>query len=274
MKKIFTTALWLLALHASAQIVNPGFESWTGTQPQGWDNSNGDGSNTSVISTNDAHSGSRAVQLSVVQVFGFNLPGAINQMETPISNLPATLRFWMESSFPNESLLLVSATIYDNESNPLASAISFESNEYSNYTEIVVPFEVVDQGVPSKVDIIFSIGSLTGQPADVVGAVVRIDDVSLSSTPVNVEEEVKKAAELTVFPNPASGDAVTLQTDFTGAVDIQIADMTGKMVFEQNMQNVDSNGIIRLDVSTLASGMYTISVRGDGAIASTRLKKD
>jgi hypothetical protein len=274
MKKIFTTALWLMALHASAQIVNPGFETWTGTEPQGWDNSNGDGSNTSVISTTDAHSGNRAVQLSVAPVFGFNLPGTINQMDIPISTTPASMRFWMESTFPNEAVLFVTATVSDNESNPLASAISFEANEYSNYTEIVVPFEMVDAGTPSKVDIIFSVGTLTGNIADLEGAVVRIDDVSLSNVPVNVDEEEKSELELSVFPNPVTGDVVTIQTGVSGAVDVIVSDMTGKMVLQCNLQNTDTNGAIHLDVSTLAPGIYTVSVKGEGNVATARIRRD
>jgi hypothetical protein len=274
MKKIFITALWLLALGASAQITNPGFETWTGTQPQAWENSNGDGDNTSVISTNDAHSGMRAVQLSVVQVFGFNLPGTISQMEIPTTTVPSSLRFWMESSFPNDAILLASATVSDANSNPLAYAISFVANEYSNYTEVAIPFEVVAMGIPSKVDLVFSIGSENGDLAELVGAVVRLDDVSLSNIPVNVEEQTRDKTELSIFPNPVSGDLVTLQTDFVGTVDIIVTDMTGRMVLQQLLQNVDSNGSIRLDVSILPAGMYTVSVRGNGAVASTRLKKD
>lgn len=274
MKKIFATTLWLASLCAAAQITNPGFETWNGTQPQGWENSNGDGDNTSVISSNDAHSGSRAIQLSVVQVFGINLPGTITQMDIPLTSVPSSLRFWMESSFPNDALLLVSATVSDANANPLAYATSFVSNDYNNYTEVAVPFEVVATGTPTKVDIIFSIGSQNGDLTELVDAVVRLDDVSLSNIPVNVEEQTKSEMEIIVYPNPASGDFVTLQTDFKGAVDISIVDMTGKLVFQQNMLNVDTAGNIGLDISSLASGFYSVHVRGNGAEASVRLKKE
>ena len=274
MKKIFTTSLWLASLCAAAQITNPGFETWDGTQPQGWENSNGDGSNTSVISTTDAHSGSRAIQLSVVQVFGVNLPGTITQMEIPVTFEPASLRFWMESSFPNDAILIVSATVSDVNSQPLAYAISFVANEYNNYTEVIVPFDVVEVGTPTKVDIVFSLGSENGESAELIDAVVRLDDVSLSNTPVNIEEQTKGEAEISIFPNPVSGDVVTLQTDLMGAVDISITELTGKMVFEHHVENVDSSGAIRLDVSTLPSGMYMVSARGNGVVVSTRLKKD
>jgi hypothetical protein len=274
MKKIFTTALWLLALGASAQITNPGFESWTGTQPQAWDNSNGDGSNTSVISTNDAHSGTRAVQLSVVQVFGFNLPGTISQMEIPTTTIPSSLRFWMESSFPNDAILLASATVSDASSNPLAYAISFVANEYNNYTEVVVPFEVVAMGIPSKVDIVFAIGTENGDLAELIGAVVRLDDVSLSNIPVNVDEQAKNEVELSVFPNPVIGDVLTIQTGFSGTADVIVSDMTGKMVIQEKLQSTETNGAIRLDVSTLAPGMYTVCVKGDGNVATARIRRD
>ena len=274
MKKIFTTALWLFALNLSAQLSNPGFETWTGSQPQAWETSNGDGSNTSVISTNDAHSGTRAVQLSVAQVFGFNLPGTINQIDVPITSTPSSIRFWMESSFPNEAALLVSATVSDANDNPLAYGITFEANQYNNYTEIVVPFETLAMGTPTQLDLIFSISSVTGLQEDLIGAVVRIDDVSLSNIPVNVDEQVKNELELSVFPNPVTGDVVTIQTGFTGSADVIVSDMTGKMVLQQNLQNTDTNGAIRLDVSTLAPGMYTVSVKSDGNVATARIRRD
>lgn len=50
--------------------------------------------------------------------------------------------------------------------------------------------------------------------------------------------------------------------------------MTGKMVLQQNLQNTDANGAIRLDVSTLAPGMYTVSVKGDRNVATARIRRD
>jgi Secretion system C-terminal sorting domain len=165
--------------------------------------------------------------------------------------VPTSMRFWMESNFPNDAVLLASATVSDANSNPLAYAVSFEVNQYNSYTEVVVPFEVVGTGVPTKVDIVFSIGTQNGDLAELIGAVVRLDDVSLSNIPV-----------------------VTIQTGFTGSADVIVSDMTGKMVLQQNLQNTDANGAIRLDVSTLAPGMYTVSVKGEGKVATARIRRD
>jgi len=164
--------------------------------------------------------------------------------------------------------------VSDANDNPLAYGITFEANQYNNYTEIVVPFETLAMGTPTQLDLIFSISSVTGLQEDLIGAVVRIDDVSLSNIPVNVDEQVKNELELSVFPNPVTGDVVTIQTGFTGSADVIVSDMTGKMVLQQNLQNTDTNGAIRLDVSTLAPGMYTVSVKSDGNVATARIRRD
>jgi hypothetical protein len=90
--------------------------------------------------------------------------------------------------------------------------------------------------------------------------VAGVSALELAETPSTELEktEVVSAANMTVFPNPAS-DIVTLQMENIeeGTVaQITIFDLTGKQVF--NMQSTSNLQI--LDVSQFAKGMYVIQV--------------
>ena len=90
--------------------------------------------------------------------------------------------------------------------------------------------------------------------------VAGVSALELAETPSTELEktEVVSAANMTVFPNPAS-DIVTLQMENIeeGTVaQITIFDLTGKQVF--NMQSTSNLQI--LDVSQFAKGMYVIHV--------------
>lgn len=76
---------------------------------------------------------------------------------------------------------------------------------------------------------------------------------------LNVNE--LETIELTLFPNPTS-DAlfINISNDISGQILFQIFDSAGKLVLEK--MEVSSN-VVRLDVSDLAAGNYTIKATSD-----------
>ncbi len=96
------------------------------------------------------------------------------------------------------------------------------------------------------------------------------DAVFIAKTSVQIHTD---AAQLQVTPNPAS-DIVTLSTgiEFEGVVIVSVFDNAGQMVLE--MQLDGSNFVetaAELDVSRLASGVYTISVRDSISMLNSTL---
>ena len=60
--------------------------------------------------------------------------------------------------------------------------------------------------------------------------------------------------DFTIYPNPTYNSINILNKDFTGAYQVEIFDMHGRLVFT-NTNNNESN-IINLDVSSVQKGMY------------------
>lgn len=71
----------------------------------------------------------------------------------------------------------------------------------------------------------------------------------------DVEQSV---ADIVLYPNPSSNGQVSLKIpeDVSNSVDINVIDLTGKQVHQQQ----GTSGTINLDLSKLASGMYIINV--------------
>ena len=76
----------------------------------------------------------------------------------------------------------------------------------------------------------------------------------------SVDEEVDRSAGLTVFPNPATSHVTVVVDEPT---DVQILDLTGRVVFNATVQVSTS-----IDLSTLSPGMYYVR---SAAGATTKL---
>ena len=85
--------------------------------------------------------------------------------------------------------------------------------------------------------------------------------MELTVEPANIGEGSTKSNVFTVYPNPAhSVTTVQITSQVTGTVKIVVYDMNGRLVM--TAQTVMSGGTATktLNISSLASGMYTIQV--------------
>lgn len=74
-------------------------------------------------------------------------------------------------------------------------------------------------------------------------------------------------ADITIFPNPAT-NAVTLDLGtLNGRTEYSVIDATGRIV----LTNVSTSVRNTIDVSTLTTGMYVMSLRNNGSTWSTRI---
>lgn len=67
---------------------------------------------------------------------------------------------------------------------------------------------------------------------------------------------------MNVYPNPSDGDLTVRVNQFIGKVNIQVLDVTGRVVF--SVENEDFSNEIKLNLSHLGSGIYILKVNGDG----------
>ncbi len=91
----------------------------------------------------------------------------------------------------------------------------------------------------------------------------------------SITETVSTLSVENVYPNPTVGNT-TLNinsTDYTLAI-INVLDITGKIVMQQNNNLTVGNNLIELNTQELTNGMYIISIQSDnGNVSNLRLIK-
>jgi hypothetical protein len=97
--------------------------------------------------------------------------------------------------------------------------------------------------------------------AEVVTNIQYQDTLRDSLWQVSVTDRDPNSPLLTVYPNPADQSLyVQYSQNGQGDVEFVMNDLTGKTVWANSLQNVNSNGIQQIDVSGLPAGIYLISV--------------
>lgn len=90
-------------------------------------------------------------------------------------------------------------------------------------------------------------------------SVSKIVDTSLST--IALDESV-----LTIFPNPATNELFIKNNNNVALQSIAITDLTGKVVLNQDIQNIGSNAI---NIANLAKGMYLVTVQTPNGLSAT-----
>jgi hypothetical protein len=94
------------------------------------------------------------------------------------------------------------------------------------------------------------------------GTEVQVCSVSFMTTDIN---HFSKENKIKVSPNPSSGSFV-IEPNTSETQILQIFDVTGKMVLNQNI-----NGKTNIDVSNIDNGMYFIQVKTNENISTQRI---
>jgi len=84
--------------------------------------------------------------------------------------------------------------------------------------------------------------------------------------------EIDETIDMSIFPNPAT-DAVTVDLNLAEVskdVNVQIVDISGKVVANNNFTNVRDNAL-NINTTELASGVYMINVFTDSGVKSERI---
>ena len=90
-------------------------------------------------------------------------------------------------------------------------------------------------------------------------SISKVVDTSLST--VSLDESV-----LTIFPNPATNELFIKNNNNVALQTIAITDLTGKVVLNQDIQNLGSNAI---NIANLAKGMYLVTVQTPNGLSAT-----
>ncbi len=86
----------------------------------------------------------------------------------------------------------------------------------------------------------------------------------------NIGLEEAKSNEYNVYPNPVLGNDFSLQIAEEGNYTLELVNLTGQLVQTSNI-HTERNEVKKVDVSSLAKGVYVLNIKGDNLTESVKI---
>jgi hypothetical protein len=150
---------------------------------------------------------------------------------------------------------------YDGQAGSIASTIS--DGDSANYTFTYTLPNDVDDWQTQLVALV--IDQSTGQ---ILNAKETASDLGIVENPTAV-------ANMQVYPNPASEFVnISFGMEMADDVNVNIYSMSGRLVKTQNLQDIGGKQSVRVDISSLATGEYLLSLStNEGAVTKKIIVK-
>jgi len=271
MKKIFTFFLMLLccgSVFSQNPVPNPGFELWTGTEPDGWLTTNA-APNITVTQTSPGYAGILALKGEVITVapgvtlapFVVSTSGGLG---FPVTQFYQTLTFWYKSFLQAGDELRVDVLFNDSSGTVTGAGTVDLPASVASFTQITVPVVAIGSN-HATCAVVFSISN-SGGGQSVAGSYFIVDEVELTGAASVAEQADPNAFNL--YPNPANDHLYMKINSVTGQQDptIIIYDLGGREVLRM-LNPVWYQGGTSCNISTLAPGSYIVQITGEGMTA-------
>ena len=301
MIKTFTLSLSLLLCGvAFGQIPNASFDTWTAhtgyDTPDSWGNTNSlttaFSTYTCVKGTGGAPSaGSNYLKLTTkncgVVVPGVAVTGNIALAGTSVSisggfantTRPATLtgqcQFMAASATDHAHIIVFLSKWNSGTSNRdtvafIDSALTGMAMSWSPFT---VTLNYLSGKVPDSAMIVLSSSNLPPATSAAVNSYLYVDALAFAgNVPAGVVTVVNDHAATIIYPNPASDYAVIYYYSlFSGQMNINITDMSGKTVRTMTTQLANGSNNIALNLAGLLKGEYFVYLSNGMGTESTKL---
>jgi hypothetical protein len=272
----------ILAVSASAQIPNSGFESWTSGEPDGWTTNNSAPTLVPITQSSTSHSGSSSARGEVLDVdFGFGyapiLDAGTDAAGFPLSTRPGSLGGFQQFSPIGGDRLFITCILFKGgiSGTEVGGGAIVISIAASSFTAFSVPINYVNAETPDTAAIsIVILGPASGSPIAHVGSFFLVDDLAFGGA-VGVENDkpgIPDAFRLDQnYPNPfnpstvidyelAAGSVVTLKV--YNVIGQEVATLVNDMMPAGRHQ-------ARWNASGLPSGVYTYRLTAQGDAGST-----
>jgi hypothetical protein len=259
-----------------AQIPNPGFETWANGLPAGWLTTNISPLAVPVTQTATAHTGSAALNGTVVSLLGTTSYPPFVWSEFPVAQRYATFSGWYSFTAVGGDSLFGWLVMYKSSS-PIGYAFFNNKTTRASYTQFNVAIGYFASGVPDSCAMYFGItGSAANNDTIHVGSKFNLDDLSLSGTAAGVALQPGQPLTYALsqnFPNPFNPSTlISYQTAGAGYVRLTVYDILGREVATL-VDGVQEPGTheVRFDAGTLSSGMYVYRLRTTGYVQQRKM---
>jgi hypothetical protein len=268
--KLYTKILLLLIVlfnfNLFSQIPNAGFENWANGNPEGWFTSNIQGFLTVVTQSNDAHTGSSAVKMDVVEISGFNYTGYIWSGENflegfPVSQAYGSLTGYYKFNRAGDDEMYV-VVYMKKEGNFIGFGSKIISDNASSYTQFVIPIEYTSGSTPDT-SFIWVVISDSSDGEVSVGSSITLDDLAFGgSVDVEVEDYIATSFSLEQnYPNPFNPSTkINFNIPEQAYVNLTVYDILG-------------NEITKLVSDTYPAGKYSVDFEANNLPAGVYLAK-
>jgi len=301
MKKIITLLAMAFCLNTQAQLINPGFETWsadalapTANNPNSGNNSTGwwtynmfhnasiGSSPISVFRCDTFHGGSYSARIQTViytaASYSLCAPWGVpfighNYLDTlgilfngNTSEFTATYK----PGIPFTQNINQFSFWYQYKPNGVDTAEcrvllvhQRQSVTGSTWQQATITMAYVSALTPDTLYVLFSSSSLDKKPK--VGSVFLVDDVSVTLVS-GIDQVTGNNEQVTIYPNPATNSFQVALADNAKTNTIHVYDVNGKIVLSQII-----NGTSTINVSHLNAGIYNLSIISDKGIFNKRL---
>lgn len=294
MKKIILTLSTTILLTTSvlAQMPNSSFETWTnmGTYsvPDKWDNLNGMTTSAGIYTCTKGTPGSVGtayLKLVSKTVTGMAvMPGvAVSGMMDmvtfkPVSGFPLAQRpqslngSWQHmASGADAGFVSVYLTKWDSVMmmrDTIATAKQALGGMVMSWATFSIPLTYKSNATPDSAVIVLSASGAT----PVAGSYLYVDNLTLVGNVTGLTAINTNVISVVVYPNPTTDKiTVVLSTLKSAIVKLQLVDMAGKIVTEDNVGKIQGNYMHTLPTSHLTKGNYLLKITTDACIETKKI---
>lgn len=280
-KSIFSITFFTIVTIVNAQTIpNYSFENWTNMgsyeNPDGWGTMNNTTATSSVYTATKATPGtvgnyylkltSKTVGASVVN--GIAVSGVLDSTTMqaksgfPFSTRPASFTGKYQymvygGSYGSMSVKLTRWDAGLNQRITVATINKTLTGMAMSWTSFTLNFTYVDGDYPDTCVIVLKASGSSPTNQDYLW----VDNLAFSGSVVGVQDNNSVLNNVTVFPNP-SNNSISIDLNLKSAqqITIELADLTGKIVFSKNLGTLQGSSKQMLDVSTITKGIYLLNV--------------
>jgi len=97
------------------------------------------------------------------------------------------------------------------------------------------------------------------------------DSVVITMDPCIGINKIDNQSGISIYPNPSDGKFYISLSGVEGAVELQILSLQGKILIQQQYEDVKSGDMKNIDISTFANGVYMIKLINNNSVKLERV---